>query len=135
MAMMRLSLNALPKVEMTSTGSIPAISPVTIAEAVTTSIGLSFKREAGDDQHDAEQRPVIDHARPPKPAAAGRFDDEAVAGLHVGRRGRAQHLDRRRRRARPSCARAAASPPPIDPARRDRAAVGEDVGAHRLEEA
>jgi hypothetical protein len=32
MAMMRLSLNALPKVEMTSTGSMPAIRPVTIAE-------------------------------------------------------------------------------------------------------
>ena len=42
MAMMRLSLNALPKVEMTSTGSIPAIRPVTIAETVTTSIGLNF---------------------------------------------------------------------------------------------
>ena len=40
MAMMRLSLNALPKVEITSIGSIPAISPVTMAETVTTSIGF-----------------------------------------------------------------------------------------------
>ena len=40
--MMRLSLNALPKVDTTSTGPIPAISPVARAEAVTTSIGLSF---------------------------------------------------------------------------------------------
>ncbi len=43
MAMIRLSLNALPKVEITSAGPIPAISPVTIAEAVTTSIGFSLR--------------------------------------------------------------------------------------------
>ena len=42
MAMMRLSLNALPKVEITAIGPSPAISPVTSAEAVTTSIGFSF---------------------------------------------------------------------------------------------
>jgi hypothetical protein len=41
MAMMRLSLNALPKVETTSTGSMPAMRPVTRAAAVTTSIGFS----------------------------------------------------------------------------------------------
>ena len=39
-AMMRLSLNALPKVAMTFTGSMPAKRPVTSAEPVTTSIGF-----------------------------------------------------------------------------------------------
>ena len=133
-AMMRLSLNALPKVEITSTRSIPPSSPVTIAARGHDQHRIELQREAEDDQRDSEQRPVV-HSLRSEAAAARRLDDEAVARLHLRRSGRASTPrslpSTRSTQLRPG----SASPPPASPARRDPPPVGEDVGAHRLEEA
>ena len=76
----------------------------------------------------------IVHSRLSEPAAARRLDDEAVARLQ--RRPRPSRSASRscRRCARPSCGPAARRRRPSIPRGGDAAAVGEDVGAHRLEE-
>ena len=114
---------------------IPPRSPVAIAATATTSSGLNRSAKPTTTSSNAEQRPVVDHLLPParirrRPGVSitkrspGCISADAVA-LSIS-----TLPSVRSTQLRPGCASAAAG----DAARRHTPAVGENVGAHRLEE-
>ncbi len=133
MAMMRLSLNALPKVEITSTQVHPAEQPGDDGGSRDHEHRVHLQREADDDQQDSEQRPVAHRARS-KAAAARRLDNEAVARLHLRGVRCGQFLDRAVDPLDPVAAGQGIAPA-RQPLRRHAPPVREHVRAHRLKEA